>query len=68
MRSGRYRHFKGGEYELVCVARDSETLQEMVVYRALYGDKQVWVRPKEMFSSTVTVDGVAVPRFEHIGE
>ena len=62
----RYRHFKGGEYEIVCVAFDSETQQEMVVYRALYGDKKVWVRPKEMFFGEVERDGKVLKRFSEI--
>lgn len=47
------RHFKGNKYEILCVAKDSETLEEMIVYRALYGKKGVWVRPKAMFFSPV---------------
>ena len=60
---GRYRHFKGKEYEVLCVARHSETLEEMVVYRALYGDFGVWVRPASMWNETVVRDGKTYFRF-----
>ena len=53
IKPGRYRHFKGKEYEAIALARHSETLEEMVVYRALYGERGVWVRPMEMFFSEV---------------
>lgn len=72
---GRYRHSKGNEYTVLGMARHSETLEELVVYRQEYGDHGLWVRPKEMFSETVTIDGRDVPRFqrlpsstEHVGE
>jgi hypothetical protein len=64
---GRYRHFKGGLYEVLGVARHSETEEEFVVYRALYGDGGLWVRPRAMFLDTVTAGGVAVPRFRYLG-
>ncbi len=60
---GRYRHFKGNEYEVLGVARHSETLEDMVVYRALYGDGGLWVRPASMWSETVEKDGYRSPRF-----
>lgn len=60
---GHYRHFKGGEYEVIGVVRNSETLQPMVLYRALYGEHGLWVRPYEMFCAMVEVDGVIQPRF-----
>ena len=60
---GRYRHFKGKEYEVLCVARHSETLEEMVVYRALYGNFGVWVRPASMWNETVVRDGKTYFRF-----
>lgn len=60
---GRYRHFKGGEYELLFEARHSETQEPLVVYRALYGEGGVWVRPRAMWSETVQRDGQAVARF-----
>lgn len=68
IRLGRYRHFKGGEYEVIGVARHSETLEEMVVYRALYGEKGLWVRPASMWDETVERDGKTFKRFTYIGE
>lgn len=64
--TGRYRHYKGGEYEVIGVARHSETLEPVVVYRPLYNDSGWWVRPFEMFTGTLAVDGVVRPRFERI--
>ena len=66
IRPGKYRHFKGGEYEVLYVAKHSETLEEMVVYRALYGERGVWVRPLRMWDETVEVDGKTVKRFEYV--
>ncbi|MGE4427182.1 MAG: DUF1653 domain-containing protein [Solirubrobacteraceae bacterium] len=63
LRPGRYRHYKGPEYEVLFEARHSETEETMVVYRQLYGEHGTWVRPKAMFVETVTVDGREVPRF-----
>lgn len=63
---GRYRHFKGNLYEVLGVARHSETGEEMVVYRALYGELGLWVRPVSMFVETVEHDGRRVPRFTPI--
>jgi hypothetical protein len=63
MRPGRYRHYKGNEYEVLCEARHSETEELLVVYRALYGERGTWVRPKDMFLGSVVVDGVQQPRF-----
>lgn len=60
---GRYRHYKGGEYEVVGVARHSETLEPLVVYRPLYDAGGLWVRPFQMFVETVEVDGRTQPRF-----
>ncbi|MBX3621034.1 MAG: DUF1653 domain-containing protein [Rhizobacter sp.] len=65
---GRYRHYKGGEYELVGVARHSETLEPLVVYRPLYNSSGLWVRPHEMFFGQVLVNGAWCPRFERIGQ
>jgi hypothetical protein len=65
---GKYRHFKGMEYEVIGVAKHSESLEEMVVYRALYGDGSLWVRPAAMWQETVTRDGVTKPRFTYIGD
>jgi len=65
---GRYRHFKGNEYEVIGVAKDSETLAPFVVYRALYGDtQQLWIRPATMFLEIIEKDGKRMPRFEFIG-
>ena len=67
VRPGRYRHFKGNEYQVLGVARHSETEEEMVVYRALYGEGGLWVRPYAMFCEEVVVDGRSVRRFAPIG-
>jgi hypothetical protein len=64
---GRYRHFKGGEYEVLGVARHSETDEALVVYRPLYGDGGLWVRPLANFRETVTIAGRDVPRFQYLG-
>ena len=61
---GRYRHYKGNEYTVLGVARHSETLERVVVYRQEYGDRGLWVRPAAMFAETVEVDGKTVPRFQ----
>ena len=66
IRKGKYRHFKGNMYEVIGIAKNSETLEEMVVYRALYGDGELWVRPAEMWNETVTRDGKTLKRFEYI--
>ena len=63
---GRYRHFKGNEYEVLCIARHSETTEPMVVYKALYGEGGVWVRPADMWNETVIRDGVTYQRFTRI--
>lgn len=68
LRPGRYRHFKGNDYQLIAVARHSETLEPMVVYRALYGEGGLWVRPAAMWSEQVERDGYCGPRFTYIGE
>ena len=65
---GRYRHFKGGEYEVVGIAKHSETGEEMVVYRALYGDGGLWVRPVSMWEEVIERDGERKLRFTYIGE
>lgn len=65
---GRYRHYKGNEYTVLGVARHSETLEEMVIYRAEYGECGIWVRPMDMFLETVVVHGETVYRFAYIGE
>ena len=66
--TGIYRHFKGGRYEVIGVAKHSETLEEMVVYRALYGDGGIWVRPLAMWNETVERDGKTFPRFQKENE
>ena len=64
---GRYRHFKGREYEVLYVATHSETMEPMAVYRALYGERGIWVRPASMWNEMVTRDGVSAPRFSYVG-
>lgn len=64
--TGKYRHYKGNDYEVVGVATHSETHEPMVVYRPLYGEMGLWVRPLAMFTEDVTVDGKTVPRFAKI--
>ena len=67
IKKGRYRHFKGNEYEVIGTAKHSETLEEYVVYKALYGDGGLWVRPASMWNETVERDGETFRRFEFIG-
>lgn len=68
IKPGRYRHFKGKEYEVLGVARHSETEEDLVVYRALYGDFGLWVRSVSMWNETVERDGKTFRRFTYIGE
>ena len=68
IRPGRYQHFKGGEYQVLGMAKHSETLEPMVVYRALYGEGGLWVRPAAMWNETVERDGRSFRRFTYIGE
>ena len=68
MKLGKYRHFKGNEYEVLAVANHSETLEKMVVYKALYGDMEIWVRPLSMWEEEITRDGKTFKRFEYIGK
>ena len=63
---GKYRHFKGNMYEVIGIARNSENLEETVVYRALYGDEELWVRPAYMWNETVERDGKILKRFEYV--
>ena len=63
-----FLHFKGGLYKMITIAKDSETLERMVVYQALYGEKGFWVRPEKMFFEKVMRDGVEIPRFKEITE
>ena len=68
IRPGLYRHFKGKEYRVLYTATHSETLEPMVVYQALYGQRRIWVRPAAMWNETVTREGKTLPRFTYIGE
>ena len=65
--AGLYQHYKGGEYEVLAVVRHSETLEPLVLYRPLYNDSGLWVRPYAMFCEEVVVDGCSVRRFAPIG-
>jgi len=72
LKLGKYEHYKGKQYEVIGPARHSETLEELVVYKALYdsekfGNNALWVRPKKMFFETVNVDGKEIPRFKYLG-
>ncbi len=68
VRLGKYRHFKGNEYEVIAIAKHSETGEELVVYRALYGEGEVWVRPLRMWNETVERGGQIYQRFTYIEE
>ena len=68
LQPGRYRHFKGNEYQVIGTATHSETGDTLVVYRPLYGDQALWVRPLAMFTETVERDGKVQPRFARIGD
>lgn len=68
IRVGRYRHFKGNEYEVICIAKHSETQALMVIYKALYGGGEIWARPASMWNDTVERDGKTYKRFEYIGD
>lgn len=68
MELGKYRHFKGNEYEVLYIAKHSETMEDMVVYKALYGEGGVWVRPLGMFCEEITRDGKTFRRFEKIDD
>lgn len=68
IKTGKYRHFKGNEYEVLCIAKHSETLEPLVVYRALYGAGEIWVRPVNMWNEMVERDGKTFPRFTYIDE
>ncbi len=65
---GKYRHFKGNEYEVLGIARHSETLEELVVYKALYGEGGLWVRPAKEWNDIIERDGKTYKRFEFLGE
>ena len=68
MRTGIYEHYKGNRYEVIDIARHSETEELLVLYRLMYGDESLWVRPFPMFFEKVTVDDVLVPRFKYVGD
>lgn len=68
VKTGRYRHFKGNEYRVLYIAKHSETLEELVVYQALYGERGIWVRPKAMWNEIIEREGKTVRRFTYIGQ
>jgi Uncharacterized protein conserved in bacteria len=68
LKLGKYKHYKGNMYEVLGVAHHSETQEELVVYRALYNDFDLWVRPLAMFLESVEINGVTMPRFEYLGD
>jgi len=63
-----YRHFKGGLYEMIAIGQDSETCEQVVIYKALYGEQKIWVRPYKMFFEKVNVNGKEQPRFSEISQ
>jgi len=65
---GEYEHYKGNHYRVIGIAKHSETLEKMVVYKALYGEGELWVRPLKIFTEEVEINGKKVPRFRYIGE
>ena len=62
-----YRHFKGNLYQIICLAKHSETMEDLVIYKELFGEGKVWARPASMFYQMVNIDGNLVPRFKFIG-
>lgn len=68
IKKGRYKHFKGAEYEVIGIAKHSETMEELIVYQALYGERALWVRPISMFLDMKEIEGRLVPRFMLIEE
>jgi len=66
LKLGQYQHYKGGKYEVIGIARHSETNEELVIYRALYGDRKIWARPLAIFLEEVEVKGKKIPRFKYI--
>jgi hypothetical protein len=68
LKLGKYKHYKGGEYEVIGIAKHSETLEDLVVYKALYGEGELWVRPLINFIEEVDVNQKKIPRFKYIGD
>jgi hypothetical protein len=68
LKPGKYRHYKGPLYEVIDIAKHSETEEELVVYRTLYGDFSLWVRPLDMFTQEIEYEGNMVKRFTYVGE
>lgn len=68
IKPGKYLHFKGKEYEVIGAAKHSETLEELVIYKALYGEGQIWARPVSIFLDEVKFEGKKIPRFKYIGK
>ncbi len=68
LRLGRYRHYKGGEYRVIGIAKHSESCEDHVVYQCLYGDGGLWVRPRAMFEESVELSGESIPRFAYLGD
>ena len=68
MQTGIYEHYKGNQYKVIDIARHSETDELLVLYRPMYGDESLWVRPFAMFFEKVTIDDVLVPRFKYVGD
>lgn len=67
MKLGKYQHYKGSEYQVLGIGKHSETLEEFVVYKAMYGENEIWIRPVKMFLEEVEINGAKVPRFKYIG-
>lgn len=65
---GLYRHYKNKDYRVIAIAKHSETLEDMVVYQALYGEREIWVRPLAMFEEIISLNGGAVPRFRLLSD
>ena len=68
IQSGKYKHYKGNEYVVIGIAKHSETFEELVIYRALYGNRDLWVQSLKMFTEEVEFNGKKIQRFEYIGE